>query len=250
MTSLLHTEPEGYFSGASPSFLDAMTEGMHTLAQPLTVLRATLEIASGNATSVSHYQHAIDTSLAEIERVTQAMGYVQELVRIARDASQASTVNVAAIVELVQEDLQCVFESAGVQLNVHLPMTGPPALISPARLRQCLFHLLQHAVKQCGNGGLIDVFAGQSGEAIQIVLQTTTSRLSQQRCDRREGIIPCLALAETLVKLYGGRLEWQESPFMSWLTLPIAEDSDQRGIRPGTISSFVSNRPDRIEETA
>jgi len=67
---------------------------MHTLAQPLTVLRATLEIASGNACSISHYQHAIDSSLAEIARVSEAMGFVQELVRIATTTSDTRPITI------------------------------------------------------------------------------------------------------------------------------------------------------------
>ena len=72
----------------SPNFLHALSEGMHTIAQPLTVLRATLEIASGNASCISHYQRAVDNSLFEINRLAEAMGFVQELVRIASDRGE------------------------------------------------------------------------------------------------------------------------------------------------------------------
>ena len=80
-----------FYEGASLGVLDTLSEGMHSMAQPLTVLRATLEVASGNASCISHYQRAIDSSLIEVSRLVETMGSVQELVRIARGHKDART---------------------------------------------------------------------------------------------------------------------------------------------------------------
>ena len=188
------------------------------------MLRATLEIASGNASSVSHYQRAVDTSLVEISRVTETMGYLQELVRIARDAAVGSLVDLAPVMAVVREDLRCVFQAAGTELTVCVPEGLPHVMVSAARLRQCLFHLLQHAVKECDGGGAVEVLAGAMDREVRIVVRTTCARSAHENGDEWSGVVPCLTLVETLAKVHGGRLEWKAGPFMAWLSLPAATE--------------------------
>ena len=204
---------------------------MHTLAQPLTVLRATLEIASGNACSISHYQHAIDSSLAEIARVSEAMGFVQELVRIARDVSDPTAVDLGAVIGKVKEDLHCVLDAAGVALEVNLGDDLPEVEASEPHLRQCLFYLMQHAVSLCHAGGTIDLVANRSRRQLLLVLRKWSSDpKGSETCAHAHALwgnqTPCLMLAEALAQVHGGRLEWQTEPFAASLSLPIASNSN------------------------
>jgi signal transduction histidine kinase len=223
----------GYFAGAAPNLLDALSEGMHTMAQPLTVLRATLEIAAGNACSVSHYQHAIDSSLAEITRISEAMGFVQELVRIARDAPEPSAMDLAAVVATVEEDLKCVLETAGIALEIDLRDDLPKVAASPSRVRQCLFYLMQHAVRACRSGGTIELAAQQMKREVHLVLRKWSSEPPRRESSDWEhglwgNVIPSLMLAEALATGQEGRLEWQAEPFAACLSLPICHDAASR----------------------
>jgi hypothetical protein len=219
-----------------PSVLDALSEGMHTMAQPLTVLRATLEIAAGNASSVSQFQHAIDSSLVEISRVSEAMGFVRELVRIARDVSELVPVELGAAVAMAHEDLKVVFETAGIGLEIYVPDDLPRVVASESRLRQCLFYVLQQAVRVCRAGGAIDLAAGEIGEEVHLVVRKVSSEpvpedpLANQRCFWGN-VAPYLALAEALARAQGGRLEWQIEPLAVCLSLPV--DDEARYLRSG-----------------
>ena len=201
------------------------------MAQPLTVLRATLEIASGNAYSVSHYQRAIDSSLAEISRVSEAMGFVQELVRIARNVAKPTAVDLANVIATVREDLQCVLEASGVALEVDLPNGLPFVMASTQQLRQCLFYLLQYGASLCSAGGTIDVTCFGTESELRLVLRKWSS---EPRCREASALantlwgnfVPCLTLAEALAKGHGGRLEWQGEPFAACLSLPVAQGKD------------------------
>lgn len=201
------------------------------MAQPLTVLRATLEIASGNARSISHYQHAIDGSLAEIARVSEAMGFVQELLRIARDGSDATAVDLGAVIATVQEDLQCVLEAAGVALEVNLADDLPEVVASGPHLRQCLFYLMQHATSLCHAGGTIDLVAKSCKKQLILILRKWSSdpKGNEAFAGARTlwgNQVPCLMLAEALAQVHGGHLEWQTEPFAASLSLPIAGNSN------------------------
>ena len=200
------------------------------MAQPLTVLRATLEIASGNATSISHYQQAIDNSLKELSRISEAMGFVQELVRVARDIPGPSAMDLAAVVVTVQEDLQCVLEAAGVSLELDLAHDLPNLSASASRVRQCLFYLMQHAVRTCHSGGTIELAANRMKSDVHVVLRKWSSEPPHhQGSDWEHGlwgnVIPSLMLAEALARGQGGRLEWQTEPFAACLSLPISHNA-------------------------
>lgn len=201
------------------------------MAQPLTVLRATLEIASGNAYSISHYQHAIDSSLAEVSRVSEAMGFVQELVRIARNVSKPTRVDLADVIATVREDLRCVLEASGVSLELDLPDDLPSVMASTQQLRQCLFYLLQHAVSLCRVGGTIDVASNRIDGELHLILRKWSSEPIGSEASARVNswwgnLLPSLTLAEALVKGHGGHLEWQTEPFAACLSLPVAQNTN------------------------
>lgn len=199
------------------------------MAQPLTVLRATLEIAAGNASSVSHFQQAIDTSLAEVSRISEAMGFVQELVRIARDIPETSAMNLAAVVATVQEDLKCVLEAADVAIDVDVGDDLPIVSASAPRVRQCLFYVMQHAVRLCHAGGTIELSACGLEREVHLVLRKWSSEPPRGEAPDWErglwgNVVPRLTLADALAKCVGGRLEWQTTPFAACLSLPISQD--------------------------
>ncbi len=203
------------------------------MAQPLTVLRATLEIASGNATSISHYQRAIDSSLTEISRISETMRFVQELIRVARDVPEPSPMDLAAVVATVQEDLQCVLEAAGVGLELDISRDLPILSASPSRVRQCLFYLMQHALSSCRKGGTIEMQALRRGRVVQVVLRKWSSESPRSDASDWEygswgNLFPRLTLATALARCVGGRMEWQAEPFAACLSLPISHNALSR----------------------
>jgi hypothetical protein len=216
----------------SPCFLHALAEGMHTMAQPLTVLRATLEIAAGNASSVSHFQRAVDTSLAEVSRVSEAMRFVQELLRIARDESPGSPVELREVVEIVREDLACVLEASSVSLCVEIADDVPAVRVSAIRLRQSLFYLVQHAAKTCQPGETVRLQEEDASEMVRLTIRVETKdNRSPEELSHHElpwgGTRPCVVLAEALLNLDGGELNWEDQPFTARLKLPTANKDEK-----------------------
>jgi len=208
--------------GASPHLLEAISEGMHSMAQPLTVLRATLEVASGNATEVSHFQRAIDSSLSEVVRVAETMAFVQELVRIARYTPTPAAIEIQPVLATVHEDLARILDYI------------PPALASPGGLRQCLFYLLQQAQTEAVAGDIVEVCVRARDDSVGVLVrhEAASEIPSAQITRRSDGLAVTMrqmALAEAVAAAEQGRLWWQASPFKACLTLPVGRlELDQR----------------------
>ena len=237
-TNTLPYEKSKDHGDAGPKLLDAISEGLHHMAQPLTVLRATLEIASGNACSVSQFQHAIDNSLVEVGRVTDAMGFVQELVRIAHDSSEPVAVDIAAVTTMIQQDLQRVLDGAGIGMEVRLSCDFPAIVGSASRLRQCLFYLLQHTIGAFRAGDVIQLEIAMADDERQIVVRgysrnAAATIVADHANQSRSGDSRCLALAEALAVGQGGHLEWQDDPFAFQLTLVAADPALPGRKKPG-----------------
>jgi C4-dicarboxylate-specific signal transduction histidine kinase len=205
---------------------------MHSMAQPLTVLRATLEVVSEEETTVPRYQRAIHNSLEAVVRVVDAMGFVHELVRIARELPDPVPVEVRPVLALVTDDLKRVLDEAAISLQICAPDDLPKVLASAARLRQCLFYLVQDALSFSAAVSMIEIVVKAVDEQVQIVVgrqgsqdisdMTPTTTTKPFVCvDQR------LALAEALAVSQGGSLRWRSDPFAACLCLP-AEDGAGR----------------------
>jgi signal transduction histidine kinase len=217
-----------FFAGASAGFLRALSEGMHTMSQPFTVLRATLEIASGNASTISQYQRSVDSSLIEVARLAEAMGYVQELLRIASDPSVSAAIDVTTVVEAVREDLVCVFERARVWLDIGWGNELVRIQASSTRFRQCLFYLLQHAVRTTSEGDTIHLSVESTGDGFSVIISSDTPdaknrELSWSDCLQWNDVSPYLTLADALARTDRGRLQWKDKPFVAALWFPAAD---------------------------
>jgi hypothetical protein len=229
MTSAVRRFERNRIEDASASLLDAIAEGMHSMAQPLTVLQAILEVAAGGASSTASYRAAIKRALAEVSRVVDSLDLVQALTTIGRDGTPVSAIDVRSTLDMVRDDLECVLQDTGLHINVEVREQPPIVLASPAKLRQCLFYLVQQAMRGASHGDSIDVCVKAKG-VIQVTIghrrldgtnplsltQTPGSRLVEPRS---------VILAEALATSQGGRLQWQPWPQVAQLVLQTAEPS-------------------------
>lgn len=206
---------------------------MHSMAQPLTVLRATLEVATEKGTSVARYQQAIRNSLVAVVRVVDAMGFVHELVRIARDVPDPVPLEIRPVLALVAEDLKCVLDETANSLQVSVADYVPKVLASAARMRQCLFYLVQHALSASAAESIIEIVVNAVDEQVQIVVgrqgsQTINDMPATTAPKPFVSVDQTLALAEALAVSQGGSLRWRTDPFAACLYLPAEDDAERQ----------------------
>jgi hypothetical protein len=214
------------FDSRTSRLLDALAEALHAMAQPLTVLRATLELALGNSSSIAAGQSAMEASLGEVERVVENMGFAQELLRIMRDRPVVASVDVQAILATVREDLQRVMDEAGIALVTSIDNDASVVLASASGLRQCAFLLLQQPLHESAWGDSITVNGYvRRGEVEMVVRCESSSRKNSPSpsiaLHSNVSEIRGMVLAQALAVAQGGDLRWHDSPFEACLSLPI-----------------------------
>jgi hypothetical protein len=63
----------------SDRFHASLSDGLHALAQPLTILRSSITAASAEGITPSRQKHYLDISKSQVERACELFGSLQEL---------------------------------------------------------------------------------------------------------------------------------------------------------------------------
>ena len=67
---------------------EAISSGLHSLAQPLTVLQGVLELALSRAETVEEYRNAVEVALGNARRAIGSLNDVRESARQGRQSSR------------------------------------------------------------------------------------------------------------------------------------------------------------------
>ena len=151
------------------------TDVSHELRTPITVVRGQLEVALMTARNEEDFREAIETSLGDIERLSQ-------IVRALLLLSQAETGQVVLqkqkldLVEMLEthvEQFQIPAEGADVYLRFQKLSPICEGEFDQIQLERMLSNLLTNAIKFTPPGGKITVSVESQGDTAQIVVRDT-----------------------------------------------------------------------------
>lgn len=133
-------------------------DAAHELRTPLTALRTTAELAIRRRRDPGQYQEA----LAEVATIASRMAeQLEQLLSLARgDSSGPASPEPVSLGEITSEvcrSLQPLFDSAKVNLAVHVDADLARAPGDPAALRRLMTALMENAVKYTASGGTVTV---------------------------------------------------------------------------------------------
>jgi len=208
-------------------FVHTLSATLHRLAQPLSIIQASLEISLLEPTSAEQYREVVKESLQELRRAADVVQFAAQLTRFQQPASDVAEVELSTVLEDTIDDLARVFETARTKLVFHRPEREHPVRISPTRLRQMFFYVLQ-AVRT----------ASAPGDIIQIELRTrakhVTLRISHEGRKHHPGIEDpspdgsvadrALSLAHAIVTNAGGTFSAATNPLLIVADFVAAQD--------------------------
>lgn len=205
-----------------------VADASHELRSPLSNLRGTVEVALRRPRSVDEYREALNTSLQEIERLSQI---VTDLLTLSRaDAGQfpihAGFCDLSQIAGQAAAACAARAESAGVLL--HFAADAPlPVLGDGGLLRQVADNLLDNALRYAPAQSRITVTAGQESAMACLTVQDVGEGLAEDeqarvfdrfyradpsRARQSGGMGLGLAIAKAIAEAHHGQIRVQSRP--------------------------------------
>jgi signal transduction histidine kinase len=220
-------------SPVQENFLKTLSTSLHQMAQPLSIIQASLELALlRETTSGEPFREVAECVLEQLGRAVETLRFTSQLSRFQQPASDVTSVLLSEVLQNVIEDLSHTLSTA--QIKVALDHSGREREIqfSPVRLRQLFFYILQ-AVQHLS----------QPGDIVHIDLQTHAGNIKLrifQTPDRAAHPTPnasdesfatrALALAEAIVTSTGAEFQVINSPLLIIADFPVRRQSKQPAV--------------------
>jgi signal transduction histidine kinase len=194
-----------------------LSDALHALAQPLTILRASLWASTSPGISATEHQRYLNSSAKQVDRACDLFRCLQEFVHVSKDPAACAPVELSNLLFPIIEDQKVLLHDLGAELKVVVPEGIPAVSIDKVRTEQALFAILQIANSLTAAGDVLEVSVFLRDERVEIVIQ------NQNACATRLTALDRLSLALAEAKLHSqqGEYEYSEGSFGVRLTLPI-----------------------------
>jgi len=224
-----------------------IADASHELKTPLMVLRVGVERTLTNPRTPPENLEALDSTLAEINRMTEM---VENLLTLARaDEGRASlAVLPCDLRELLSEATETagmLAEGAGLQVTTIIPTQAVALAVDRNRIRQLLLNLVTNAVKYTPPGGTIALELDDRGDQVVLVVRDTGVGIApgdlphifdrfwradpaRSRSGQPAGTGLGLAITQWIAEAHGGSINVQSRPGRGTsftVTLPRQPDS-------------------------
>jgi hypothetical protein len=226
------TEEIDAASPATPALYAELANGLHAMAQPLTVLRGAmgaLILAKGVAPGFERY---LEMSSTQVERLCDILGSLRGLLDAAQFDAQSTEFDLAAVVVLVLDELEPVLQGSGARMPARRP-DRPIAVIGDAgRAETALRVCLQIAASISAPGDAVEVKWHCDKAFAGVVVEHQRKRGARLSSNDRLS----LALAEAAVRSQRGLFACIQDPFQVTLRIPLQRpgESDAFAVCPGS----------------
>ena len=204
---------------ASEILCSNLSLGLHAVAQPLKILRASLSNPDTDRMSAEELRELTAISAVEVERVCKLFSYLRELVRAENTKPQLSSTPILPLLAYVVDGVKLLYEEDGMPLKSIVPDTCQPVFIDRASTLQALSSvlLIAHGVSRAPDTVEVIVTC-PTANAVQIVVRNFNSHSESIDAEARLG----LALAEANIRSQRAKFSWSPEPFYVQIELPSA----------------------------
>ncbi|MCA8923656.1 MAG: HAMP domain-containing protein [Planctomycetes bacterium] len=157
-------------------------DASHELRTPLTILRGELDALLAKAETPAS-QEALESCLAEVDRMTQLVQGLLNLARLDGGVDTEHAVDPAAVFAEVLEDAEVLASEKDLTL-VRSRWESLELRANPPLLRQLLWNLVENAIHYTQPGGRITVGVERVHDACQIVVRDTGEGVSPELLER------------------------------------------------------------------
>jgi hypothetical protein len=196
-----------------------LDNGLHAMAQPLTILRGALgALAMFKAVSSEHVRY-LEMSTRELERLCDMMVALQGLLETALFPFDCKAVDLGEIIEPVLEEM----EAKGPIEAAH-PPASIRVICHAERTGQALRSAFATAASLAAPGSLLKLAIDAHVDHVNLIVQAESASRKQFGSAERLA----LSLIEAILRSQHGRAEYSEDPLQIALRLPV-QHTDEHG---------------------
>jgi hypothetical protein len=197
-------------------FCANMAEGLHAMAQPLTILRSAVAACNAPGVTETAQRRYLGLSSQQVERACNMFESLQDLVIANQVEADREPFELAELLNTLAEDKKAEFQSSGIALK--LVMRGRLLVLGDVpRTLQAISATLKILASASSAGALIElVVTARNGSAELILQSRRTCPITLDSSQRLS-----LALAEANIRSQQGKYAWSEDPFSVFLALPL-----------------------------
>jgi hypothetical protein len=203
---------------AAQAFCSNMSQGMHAMAQPLTILRAGFSLGRVDGMSLDELQEFTAKSALQIDRVCLLFGCMQQFIVMESSEPQLAVLPLTPLVDYAIEGINRLFQDGRISLRVNIPEVVFAVLVNRERTIQALSSvlLISHAVSNAED--TVEVIATRSSTTVQVVIKSTNPEIHELSSEE----LLTMALAEASLRSQHGSLSWTCGPFHARIELQLA----------------------------
>jgi hypothetical protein len=220
MNYALHeSKPEEIDAASDPraALYSELSNGLHALVQPLTIVRGALgalSLGQGIAPEHARYLHM---SSEQVDRMCELMSSLQNLLETSQHDADCVPVDMWELIEPMIESLAQVANDSGVRIAARKPHGVMHAIADPSRTEQAIQAALKTAVSVAERGDVIQLKLLPCGGFIDATIQAGSRRGKGLSSSDRLS----LALAQMSIQSQRGMYDCSENPLRISLKLPL-----------------------------
>jgi hypothetical protein len=193
-----------------------LSHGLHAAAQPLTILRASLDSSLTEKMSKAELRQLAARSAQEIERICLLFSLLKELVSAEKIKPELSAVPIEPVLAYALEGTGLLFEDSGMLLTSLVPEIGHPVLINKERFLQALSSILWVAHDLSRPLDTVELIASShSSNAVRVVVRNLNSQADSLDAARKLNLV----VAEAHIRGQQGNFSWSLNPFIVQIDL-------------------------------
>jgi signal transduction histidine kinase len=206
-------------------FFAEVADGLHALAQPLSILRSAIELIALSQHDNGRY---LNVAAQQMERTAKIFSSLQHLVSARLDPARCGEMDLCELVQPIVADWKPSLDAFGIELACDVPELPLMAIGDPQRAEQTITAVLEAAASNSARGDRIDLKLNASESAIECTVEST--RRSAQRVNSAGRL--SLALARWCMASQQGEFEFREDPFRaSLLWTVVSEEKHRESVR-------------------
>jgi hypothetical protein len=200
-------------------FHDDLLNGLHAVAQPLTVLRAAIEMLARPEAAGQNQKHYLEISEKQVARACDLFASVRELVASSVMQPRLASFELWGLLEPAIEEQTRRQQCSGVGLAVVRPETRQRVTGDADRTEQAFRAALNTALALASHGDVLEIHTARAQGFAEIAVMNARSHGRRLSASDRLA----MSLAEVSILSQQGKYRWIDDPFCCWFALPVEE---------------------------